>query len=215
MRTILMAAAVALCAAPALTPAAAQPRYGGALPPGDYQRQCTNLYMEGQFLHGTCRGARGGGDSSINVQSCSTGIFVDRSGALACVGPGGGAPPQVRDAPPGYNTGQARDSYGGGYRGDDRGYDRGEYRGRSGRDTAVLYDRRGYGGRSVQVEGPTPDLGPSGINDKVRSIRLERRSGPWLVCSDAGYRGRCVTIRESVSDTRQLGMRDISSLRPQ
>ena len=211
-----MAAAVALFATPALTPAAAQPRYGGALPPGDYQRQCTNLYMEGQFLHGTCRGARGGGDSSINVQSCSTGIFVDENGGLACDGPGGGAPPQVRDAPPGYSTVPPRNgpAYGGYDRG---GYDRGGYRGRGrgGRDTAVLYDRRSYGGGSVQVAGPTPDLGPSGINDKVRSIRLDRRSGPWLVCSDAGYRGRCVTIRESVADTRRLGMRDISSLRPE
>ncbi|MDB5435538.1 MAG: hypothetical protein JWR47_1795, partial [Phenylobacterium sp.] len=43
----------------------------------------------------------------------------------------------------------------------------------------------------------------------------DRASGPWIVCSDANYRGRCVTIDRSVSDTREIGMRDaISSLRP-
>jgi hypothetical protein len=205
MQTIWAAAALAVVTA---TPGLAQPRYS-ALPPGDYQRQCTNIRMEGQFLHATCRGARGGGDSSINVASCSTGIFVDASGALSCVGPGGGAPPQVRDAPPGYNTGQGQ-GYDRGSR-DDRGY-RDD---RRGGETAVLFGRRDWRGQGLRIEGPTPDLGRSGLNDRVRSIQIDRRSGPWLVCEDAGYRGRCVTIRDSVADTASLGLRDaVSSLRP-
>jgi len=212
------AAGLALLAA---TPGLAQPRYS-ALPPGDYQRQCTNIRMDGQFLHATCRGARGGGESSINVASCSTGIFVDASGALTCIGPGGGAPPQVRDAPPGYNTGQGQ-GYDRGYAGRDaRGYgdDRGSrddrgYRGdRRDNGTAVLFGRRDWRGQGLRVDGPTPDLGRSGLNDRVRSIQIDRRSGPWLVCQDAGYRGRCVTIRDSVADTRGLGIDGISSLRP-
>jgi hypothetical protein len=202
MRKIWAAAALAIFAG---APALAQPAYF-APPPGDYQRQCTNIRMDGQFLSAICRGARGGGPSSINVQSCSTGIFVDDSGALSCIGPGGGAPPQVRDAPPGYNTGQGQ-AY------DDRGY-----RGRGRQDPrtgAVLFERRNWRGAPVQVWGATPDLGRTGLRDRVGSIQLDRRSGPWQVCSDAGNRGRCVTIRDSVSDTRSLGLGDqISSLRP-
>jgi hypothetical protein len=53
------------------------------------------------------------------------------------------------------------------------------------------------------------------MNDRIRSIRLERRSGPWLVCSDANYRGRCQRIDTDLADSRQIGMdRSISSLRP-
>jgi hypothetical protein len=214
MRKIWAMAALGLFAA---APALAQPAYF-APPPGDYQRQCTNIRMEGQFLHATCRGARGGGPSSINVQSCSTGIFVDASGALSCIGPGGGAPPQVRDAPPGYNTGQGqaydRGSQGRGY--DPRGNDPRGYggRGQDPRGAAVLFERRSWRGAPVQLWGPTPDLSRTGLGDRVRSIQIDRRSGPWLVCSGPDYRGRCVTLRDSVSDTRSLGLADIASLRP-
>jgi len=201
MRTTLAAALLALSIA---APAAAQPVYGG-LPPGDYQRQCSNIRMEGQFLHAYCRGRRGAGESSINVLSCSTGIFVDDNGGLTCIGPGGGAPPQPQAGQPGYYTGPAQ-----GYDRYDR-YGRGDRRERG---AAVLFGRRNWGGPALRIEGPTPNLGDTGLNDRVRSIQLDRRSGPWLVCEDAGYRGRCVTIRDSVADTRSLGLGGISSLRP-
>lgn len=205
MRTILAAAALAALSA---IPAVAQPVYGGGLPPGTYQRQCTNLRMEGQFLHGVCRGAHGGGESSINVQSCATGIYVDDSGALTCVGPGGVAPPPSRGAP---LAGQQ--TYDRGYqdrgrqdRGDqDRGYD-----GERSRASAVLFERRGYRGGSFRVSGTERAL-----DERVGSIQIDRRSGPWTVCSEPDFRGRCVTLRDSVADTRSLGLRDgIASMRP-
>lgn len=233
MRTLL-AAALALAAAPAFTaPALAQ---GHMLPPGDYASRCTNIRMEGQFLSAVCRGAHGSGPSSINVQSCSTGIFVDDSGALACIGPGGGRPPEVRNAPPGYATttptpapvpsppvyrDRARPY-------DDRAdahpYDRGDgdhsygrhgYGAGYGRSAVELFRGPDFRGPSMRLEGPVANLGEVGLNDHVRSIRLPRGSGPWLVCTDAGFRGRCTTIWHSVEDTGQLGMRDaVSSLRP-
>jgi len=164
-------------------PAAAQ---SSPMPPGDYRQHCSRLYMEGQILHGYCQGPRGAGESSINVLSCSTGIFVDASGALTCIGPGG-APPPAAAPPPGGHA----------------------------RNTAELYSRAGWSGRSMVVRGPTPNLAGTGMNDRVRSIRLDPRSGPWLVCTDARFAGRCVTIRRSVADTAELKMRDdISSLRP-
>jgi len=205
MRTHFAPCLIALSLLAAAPAAFAQP-YGA--PPGSYLRQCTNIRMNGQFLSAYCRGAHGSGNSSINVASCSTDIFVDDSGALSCVGPGGGQPPAVRNAPPGYYTGQDR-----GYERDGGGY--GERRGRQDRDTAELYAQPGWRGAPLRIVGPAADLGSSGLNDRVRSIRIPLGSGPWLVCTDAGFRGRCTTIGRSIADTGQIGMRDsISSLRP-
>jgi hypothetical protein len=197
-----------LCALILALPAAnafAQPQ--GA-PRGSYQRQCTDIRMTGQFLSATCRGAQGGGQSSINVMSCSGDIGVDATGALSCAGPGAAAPAPPAYVPgppprPGFNPGPGP---GAGY---------GGRPGRYGRDAVTLYGGRNMRGPSVRIDGEAPNLGSTGLNDRIRSIQLDRRSGPWLVCTDANYRGRCTTIGQSVSDTRAIGMGDsISSLRP-
>jgi hypothetical protein len=217
----LCALALALPAAPAL----AQPQY--AAPRGSYERQCTNIRMNGQFLSATCRGAQGGGQSSINVMSCSGDIGVDASGALSCAGPGAVAPPPayVPGPRPGYDRGPGPGPGPGYDRGPGPGsgpdYDRGQGPGygqrppRYGRDSITLYAGRGWRGPSVRIDGEAPNLDSTGLNDRIRSIQLERGSGPWIVCTDANYRGRCTTIDRSVPDTRDIGMRDsISSLRP-
>ena len=208
MRITLGLAALALTAS--ASAALAQPRAPGA-PRGSYERQCSNIQMNGQFLSAVCRGAHGGGQSSINVASCSGDIGVDATGALSCAGPGAAAPapPNVYAAPPaGYgqrDRGDDARAY------DNRGYDNRGY----GRGAANLFAGRDFRGEPVRIDGPTPNLARLGLNDRVRSIELDRRAGPWLVCSDADYRGRCVTVDRSVADTRQIGLRDaISSLRP-
>lgn len=204
MKILLGAAALAI-----LAPAAAAQPYV-APPPGSYQRQCTDIRMEGQFLHARCRGAV----SSINVLSCSTDIGVGPDGGLVCGGPGAGAtpPPGAAYSPrpgdsaaPGYGERGYRQ---GGYR--DGGYRQGGY----GRDAITLFTGRNSRGRSLQVEGEVRNLADLGVNDRVRSLRLPRRSGPWLVCTDANFRGRCETVTASISDTRRLGLDGISSLRP-
>ena len=172
-------------------------------PPGSYRSQCRDIQMNGQFLSATCRGERGGGQSSINVQSCAGDIGVDATGALSCRGPGaapgpgynpGPLPPGVGDPrPPGYRP------PGGGY----------------GRDEITVYARKNWQGRSERFDRAAADLANFGLNDHIRSIRLERRSGPWIVCEDANFRGRCTRIDDDIADTRRIGMdRVISSLRP-
>lgn len=170
------------------------------LPPGDYRSRCRDISMNGQFLSATCGGVRGGGQSSINVQSCpGANITVDASGALVCAGVAGGRPPG-----PGYPGGPGGPGYPGGPGGP--GY---------GRDVAVVFAKKNWGGQAQRIDGPVANLNKFGMNDRIRSIRLERRSGPWLVCSDANYRGRCQRIDTDLADTRQIGMdRTISSLRP-
>ncbi|HEX4712595.1 beta/gamma crystallin-related protein [Phenylobacterium sp.] len=190
-----------LCALVLALPAApttAQPQYGA--PRGSYERQCANIWMNGPFLSATCQGAQGGGESSINVLSCSGDIGVDASGALSCAGPGA-APP--KDSAPG-----PRAAY-------DPGPGYGERPQRYGRDSITLFGGRNWRGASVSVDSETPNLKETGLNDRVASIQLDRASGPWIVCTDSEYRGRCVMIDQSVADTRDIGMRySISSLRP-
>lgn len=217
MRIPLGLTLLALAASAPAIPANAQAQY--APPPGSYQRQCSNIVMNGQMMSATCRGAGRTGNSTINILSCSTDISVDAEGGLTCVGPGGGAPPSVRDAPPGYAVapGQAPNAFPNGPRpGYGNGPGRPGYGGPGyGRDAITLYPARNWRGPPVRIDRPTPNLQGLGLNDQVRSIQLDRRSGPWLVCSDADYRGRCVTVGRDVKDTGRIGLRDaISSLRP-
>lgn len=165
-----------------------------AQPPGSYHDQCRNIAMQGQFLSAQCRSARGGwASSSINVLSCSGDIGVDYEGGLTCRGPGAGAgplpgpypPPGVRPPPPGR------------------------------RGAITIYDRFGFRGRAMRLDGPMPNLASTRFNDRVASIQVGRRAGPWLVCADANYRGRCVTVDGDVRDVDRIGMLSrISSLRP-
>jgi hypothetical protein len=192
MKLVLGIAALALAGA-AGTAAEAQ-----GLPPGPYLRQCRDVHMEGQFLHAWCRGTHGAGTSSINVRSCSTAITVGPDGGLVCGGPGvpGAAP---LPPPPPYPPGPRPPPGAGGYD----------------RYSVTIYDRPGFRGRSMRLDGDTPNLDRSRFNDRVASIRLRRRSGPWLACEDANYRGRCVTISSDARDLRAFGMLNrISSMRP-
>jgi hypothetical protein len=207
--------------APAAAPAAAQTY---AAPSGPYRSHCRDIRMNGHFMSAVCQGTRGAGPSSINILSCSTPIFVDASGALSCVGPGGGKPPAPQAGPPGYALApgageriERRDERRHERRDERRADRRDEHRWRSGGRAgyAILYARPGWRGRSVTVRGAEANLDGSGLNDHVRSIRIDPRAGPWLVCSDAGFRGDCRTIRRDVRDTRRIGMRrEISSIGP-
>lgn len=201
MRAILGLAVLAtLAGAPQF--ARAQPA-----PAGSYQRQCTDIRMNGPFLSAVCRGSHGGGQSSINVQSCATDIWVDDTGALTCAGRGAPPPPPSgrysQTPPPAYAPAAPyRDDR---YADRDRRYDRG----------VMLYAGRDFRGPSTRIDRPVSNLDGSGLNDRVGSIELSRGSGAWIVCTDANFAGRCTMIERSVRDTRAIGMRDaISSLRP-
>jgi hypothetical protein len=199
MRNILAeAGGLAVLAVLATTPAHAQPA-----PPGSYQLHCRDIQMNGPFLSATCRGERGGGQSSINVQSCAGDIGVDPTGALSCTAPGVG--------PGGYNPGPLPPGVGDprprpGYR-----PPRDDFRG----GAITVYSRKNWQGRSQPIDGAIANLAGLGLNDAIRSIRLDRRSGPWIVCVDANFRGRCTRVDGDLADTRWIGMdRAISSLRP-
>jgi hypothetical protein len=76
----------------------------------------------------------------------------------------------------------------------------------------VLYEDRGYRGRSYTTTGSVP-LVPSSFNDKASSVQVS--GGVWELCEDRDFGGRCVTISRNVSDLGSVGLRnEVSSVRP-
>jgi hypothetical protein len=83
-----------------------------------------------------------------------------------------------------------------------------------GRDAIELYEHDDFGGRRFGSNGSQSNLTHSGFNDRASSVIV--RSGRWDLCTDADYRGRCVTLSPgSYGSLRDQGLNDeISSIRP-
>lgn len=77
-----------------------------------------------------------------------------------------------------------------------------------------LYEHDDFAGRVFRAGGAVANLQPEGFNDLASSVQV--RSGRWELCSDAEYRGRCITLEPgSYRRLRERDMNDgISSLRP-
>ncbi len=75
----------------------------------------------------------------------------------------------------------------------------------------VLFDDRGFRGRSFDVNGAVPVLG--GFMNRAESVQV--LGGTWELCELTQFRGRCVTVSSNVSDLRSLGLRNrVGSARP-
>src|SRR2546430_2427236 len=79
-----------------------------------------------------------------------------------------------------------------------------------------LYSGEGYRGRAMTLDQSAPNLESSRFNDRANSAVI--RGGVWQLCSDADFRGRCVTLQRgeypslaalgldnSISSIRQIG----------
>ena len=77
----------------------------------------------------------------------------------------------------------------------------------------TLFQYENFSGPSISVTTSIPNLGNSGFNDRASSARI--RGGAWQLCSDAFYRGQCVTLQPGDYGTlRALGLANaVSSLR--
>ena len=99
--------------------------------------------------------------------------------------------------------------YGGG-----GGWDNGGYPGGGGwdrRGEIILYDQFSQRGRSVRIEDEIDNLERLGFNDRALSLDV-RGYDRWLVCEDAGFRGRCEEVSGEVDNLHLLN-REISSVR--
>jgi hypothetical protein len=59
--------------------------------------------------------------------------------------------------------------------------------------SVTFYQGDGFRGPNFSQDGPVGNFERFGFNDRASSVVIHR--GTWEVCSDAGYRGRCVTLR--------------------
>ena len=77
----------------------------------------------------------------------------------------------------------------------------------------TLYDGEDFQGRSFTTRSAVPDLSSRSFNDRGSSVVVE--GGPWQVCEDAGYRGRCVVLQAGrYSSLASTGITNrVSSLR--
>jgi len=91
-----------------------------------------------------------------------------------------------------------------------QGKGRSSYPGGSDDVRLVLFDRSGYRGQALNVDGAMPDLG--GFLGRAQSVQVIR--GRWEVCEQPGFRGRCETVSSSRPDLDAIGVRVVGSVRP-
>jgi hypothetical protein len=68
----------------------------------------------------------------------------------------------------------------------------------------VFYDRTNFRGDSRDFFNNSSNLGSFG--DRARSVQVY--GGTWELCDGAFRNARCVTVSQSISDLRNLGLRD-------
>ena len=56
----------------------------------------------------------------------------------------------------------------------------------------MLYENDNYSGRTFRSANSVSNLNNSGFNDRASSVVV--RNGSWSMCTDAYFRGRCVTL---------------------
>ena len=56
----------------------------------------------------------------------------------------------------------------------------------------IFYEFEGFGGPQVNLRSITTNFEAIGFNDRANSVRV--RSGTWLVCTDAEFRGTCASF---------------------
>lgn len=77
----------------------------------------------------------------------------------------------------------------------------------------TFYERENFSGRSFVADRESPNFERVGFNDRASSVIVD--GGPWELCEDAGFRGRCVVLRPGrYASLNAVGLNDrISSAR--
>lgn len=77
----------------------------------------------------------------------------------------------------------------------------------------VFYGKAGLGGRSMVAQEDIASLRRTGFDERISSVEVI--GGPWEVCQDEGYAGRCAVLRPGrYPSLAEMGLDDrISSMR--
>jgi hypothetical protein len=83
------------------------------------------------------------------------------------------------------------------------------------RADVTLYQDDDFQGRAVASSGEIPDLKSIQFNDQASSLVI--RGERWTLCSDAGFKGQCVSLGPGrYPSLSAMGLNDrLSSLRPE
>jgi hypothetical protein len=172
-----------------------RPGGGGNLPAGSYQRTCRGANLNGNLLSAQCPGPTGAPImSSLDINGCRGRDIANDKGYLRCSSGGGGPrPPQPPPRPQPPRPVPPRPP--------------------AANFQAIAYTLPNYRGQKLVIQGPISDLSSRrGFNDRIRSLTVVR--GRPQVCTDAGFRGRCVNVSQSQRDLARIGMANtISSIR--
>ncbi|MFC5345394.1 beta/gamma crystallin-related protein [Brevundimonas staleyi] len=194
-----------------------------AAPRGSYADSCSGSYVNQGRLYADCRDMRGNvRGTSIELARCSSSDIGNDNGLLVCYNHrgdyedrGGGRPGGGGNNGGGWGGGNNGGGWGnggnngGGWGGGNNG---GGWGGGGGRNSITVYEDSNYRGRSMSFSGEMVNLGNTGANDQISSMRM---SGRWEACSDAYFRGNCQVFNGDVSNLANTGLNDrISSLRP-
>ena len=77
----------------------------------------------------------------------------------------------------------------------------------------ILFSGPNYTGDAVNIFDPIHALPDIRFNDRARSVAV--LSGAWEICEHSDFTGRCVFLRDDVSDLRYYDLGgDVSSVRP-
>ncbi len=81
------------------------------------------------------------------------------------------------------------------------------------RNRSRSYEHDNFNGRTLSATDTVQNLADTGFNDRASSAVV--RGGRWQICSDAYFRGNCVTLGPgNYTSLREMGMNDrISSVR--
>lgn len=82
-----------------------------------------------------------------------------------------------------------------------------------GGEAIVLYEHANFAGQTLSAGRTVPNLASESFNDKASSIVVN--SGQWQVCSEADFKGNCVTLDPGrYASLSTMGLNDkVSSLR--
>lgn len=208
------AAATAATVLVAMTPmtASAQRGGGGNIPGGSYAQSCSNISVNGGRLFAECRDTRRGSRvSSLDLGACGRSEIANDDGLLVCGSQRGRFERDNNNGGGwGGNDGRPNDGRpGGGRPGGGR---PGEGWNGPGGGSITVYRDANFRGQSQSFDGEISNLGRTGLNDAISSMRMR---GRWEGCTDANFRGQCMEFDGEVSNLSRFRMNDsISSLRP-
>lgn len=82
------------------------------------------------------------------------------------------------------------------------------------RYSITLYEHKNFEGRSLTYSEAVANLRPTGLNDRISSIRIVLGQ-KWLLCKNKKFNGGCIVVDRDVPDLAAFGYNDkISSLKP-